>query len=124
MTIGERIRKARKAKGWSQRVLTQHIESDASYINRIETGKLNPSVVAVERIAGALDCSLDQKVTGKDDELEVPIRDKGLFDRMRLIDSLEESDRNALVHIIDSMLTKKRMRELLDSKLLKGIEQR
>ena len=105
-------------------MLAQHIDSDASYINRIETGKLNPSVVALERIAGALECPMDQIVRGKDDEPEVHIRDKGLFDRMRLIDSLEESDRNALIHIIDSMLTKKRMRELLDRELLQGTEQR
>ena len=55
--------------------------------------------------------------------LRVHIRDKGLFDRMRLIDSLKESDRNELIHIIDSMPTKKRMRELLDGKLLQGTEQ-
>jgi hypothetical protein len=29
MAIGEKIRKAGKAKGWGQRVLAQHIESDA-----------------------------------------------------------------------------------------------
>ncbi len=122
MTIGEKIREARKSKGWSQRLLAQRIDSDASYINRIETGKLNPSVVGLQRIADALECSLDQLVRGKDNDPEVHIRDKGVLERMRLIDSLEEADRNALIHIIDSMLTKQRMRELLDGKLLQGTQ--
>ena len=35
---------------------------------------------------------------------------------MRLVDSLDEEDRNALLHMIDIMLTKQRMRELIVGK--------
>ena len=37
MSLGDNIRRIRKAKGWSQRVLAERICTDASYINRIET---------------------------------------------------------------------------------------
>lgn len=116
MVLGDNIRKSRKAKGWSQRELAEHTETDTSYINRVETGKINPSIAVLERIAGALERSLDELVRGVE-KTEVEIRDKGLAERVRLIDSLDEEDRHALVHMIDTMLTKKRMRELLGGPL-------
>lgn len=116
MTLGDNIREARKIKGWSQRVLAEKTDSDASYINRIETGKINPSVAALVRIADALERTLDQLVKSVDSEPEVNIRDKSLFERMKLVDSLDEDDRNALIHMIDTMLTKQRMKDLIVGK--------
>lgn len=117
MALGDNIRDARKAKGWSQRTLAEKIESDTSYINRIETGKLNPSVAALTRIADALERTLDQLVKNDGEaEPEIHIRDKSLSERMRLVDSLDEDDRNALIHMIDTMLTKQRMKELIVGK--------
>lgn len=116
MTLGDNIREARKAKGWSQKVLAEKTESDTSYINRIETGKINPSITALTRIADALDRTLDQLVNNSESNQEVHIRDKSLSERMRLVDSLDEDDRNALIHMIDTMLTKQRMKELIVGK--------
>ena len=75
MAIGENIRRHRKEKGLSQEKLAERINSDSGYINGIETGKLNPSIAAVERIAGALECTIYQLVKGKE-ETEVHIQDK------------------------------------------------
>ena len=115
MSLGDNIRRIRKAKGWSQRFLAERIGTDASYINRIKTGKINPSVATIEPIADCLECSIDYLVKGKDDP-EVNISDKNLVERVQLIDTLEEEDRKALMHMIDTMLTKKRMRDLLEGK--------
>ncbi len=116
MALGDNIRKTRKTRGWSQRVLAEKIDSDTSYINRIETGKLNPSITALTKIADALEQTLDQLVKNSEGEPEVHIRDKSLFERMRLVDSLDEDDRNVLIHMIDTMLTKQRMKELVVGK--------
>lgn len=116
MVLGDTIRRSRKAKGWSQRELAEHTETDTSCINRVEWGKINPSSAVLERIAGALECSLDGLVRGAE-KAEVEIRDKALAERVRLSDSLDEEDRHAVVHMIDTMLTKKRMRELLGEPL-------
>ena len=116
MALGDNIRKARKVRGLSQRALAEKIDSDTSYINRIETGKLNPSITALTKIADALEQTLDQLVKNSEGEPEVHIRNKSLAERMRLVDSLEEDDRNALIHMIDTMLTKQRMKELVVGK--------
>lgn len=113
MSIGENIRKYRKEKGLSQKNVAERINSDSSYINRIETGKLNPSIAAVDRIAVALECTIDQLVKGKD-EAEVHIKDKTLAERVRLLDAMDEDDRKAITHLIDALLTKKKIRELID----------
>ena len=114
--IGENIRIARKEKGFSQRKLAELINSDGSYINRLETKKINPSIASMQRIANALDYSIDHLVNGKPDEAEVNIKDKNLIEQVKLIDSLDEDDKKAVTHIIDALLTKKRIRELIDGK--------
>ena len=78
MLLGDNIRKARKEKGWSQRVLAERVDSDASYINRIETGKLNPSIAALIRIADALERIIDQLVKNEENDAEVHILNKSL----------------------------------------------
>jgi transcriptional regulator with XRE-family HTH domain len=116
--LGSNIKKIRKEKGWSQRDLANKIDSDASYINRLETGKLNPSISAMERIANAMDCTLDQLVKGDLDSAEIHIKDKNFSEKIRLIDSMDEDDKQAVTHIIDALLTKKRIRELLEGSQL------
>jgi transcriptional regulator with XRE-family HTH domain len=97
-------------------VLAEKIDSDTSYINRVETGKLNPSIADRTRIADVLEQSLDQLVKKSENDPEMHIRDKSLADRMRLVDALDEDDRNALIHMIDTMLTKQRLEELVVGK--------
>ena len=115
MTLGDNIRRLRKTKGWSQRELADQVSSTSSYINRVETGKVNPSIGVLERIAKALGCSLDQMVKAEE-PAEIHVRDKAMMERVKLIDSLDEADRDALLHMIDTMLTKKRVLELLSGK--------
>lgn len=50
----ENIKKYRMMKGLSQTELAKELESDRSYINQIENGKVTPSLALLERIAAAL----------------------------------------------------------------------
>jgi len=54
--IGERLRMARRARGWSQRKLESAGVSFA-YISRIERGRRIPSLEVIRRLAAALDVS-------------------------------------------------------------------
>jgi putative transcriptional regulator len=53
-SIGKRIAELRQAKQWTVRDLADEIESDHAWIVRIETGKVNPSILTLYRIAAAL----------------------------------------------------------------------
>jgi hypothetical protein len=43
----------------------------------------------------------------------VRIEDKNFMERVKLIDSREEDDKSALIRVIDSMLTKKKILNLI-----------
>jgi hypothetical protein len=62
----------------------------------------------VQKLANALDVTIDYLVNDEQGDMkEVRIEDKGLLDRVKMIDSLDEEDKTALIRVIDSMLTKK-----------------
>jgi|GEM_PF-5901018 len=50
-----------------------------------------------------------------DEATPVTIKDKTLVNRLELIDSLGDSDRQTIINVIDSMLTKKKMFDLLQN---------
>jgi transcriptional regulator with XRE-family HTH domain len=58
LKIGLRIKKIRKAKGISQMELSNLANLDRTYINSIENGRRNVSIVNIEKIAKALDMSV------------------------------------------------------------------
>jgi transcriptional regulator with XRE-family HTH domain len=55
MTLGERIRSAREAKGWKIRHLAGALDTTESYISDVELDKVQPSGKRVLAIATALD---------------------------------------------------------------------
>jgi len=60
--------------------------------------------------------SADQ-LLNEDESTTVDIQNKELNEQLALIHQLDEEEKNALIKIINSMLTKKRMKDLLDGKI-------
>jgi transcriptional regulator with XRE-family HTH domain len=56
--IAWNLRKIRTAKGLSQEALGVDAKVDSTYVSGIETGRFNPSVDLLERLAGALDTDI------------------------------------------------------------------
>lgn len=50
-------------------------------------------------------------------DIGVELQNHELNEQLMLISQLDEDEKNALVKIINSMLTKKRMKDLLDGKV-------
>ena len=116
MELGEKIKALRKRHGLSQEELAERVEINSTHLSRLETGKYQPSIDVLKRLAESLEVSTDYLLSADAEErAEVHIRNKPLAERIRLIDSLEESDQQALIQVIDSMLTKHRMRALLET---------
>ena len=80
----------------------------------IETGKYNPSLDVVQKLAAVFDVTIDYLVSDTEEDFkEVRIEDKSLLERVKLIDSLDNEDKTALIRVIDSMLTKKKILHLI-----------
>jgi transcriptional regulator with XRE-family HTH domain len=116
MELGEKIKTLRKQHGLSQEDLAAQVEINPTHLSRLENGRYQPSIEVLRKLAEVLEVSADYLLSGEGEEpAEVQIRNKPLAERVRLIDSLDEADQQALIQVIDSMLTKHRMRQLLDA---------
>ena len=62
--VGNRIRELRNNVGLSQEKLALSADLDRTYIASVENGTRNISIVNLEKIANALDCSLSDFFLG------------------------------------------------------------
>jgi len=58
--LGDRIRKLRKKRGWTQAVMAEKVGIDRSFLADVERGKRNVSILNVELMAKGLKVSLSQ----------------------------------------------------------------
>jgi transcriptional regulator with XRE-family HTH domain len=58
--LGDRIRKLRKKRGWTQVVMAERVGIDRSFLADVERGKRNVSILNVELMAKGLKVSLSQ----------------------------------------------------------------
>ncbi len=58
LKIGKRIKELRALKGFSQEELAARAEIDRTYVNSVENGKRNISIVNIEKITKALKTDL------------------------------------------------------------------
>ena len=64
--------------------------------------------------------SADQ-LFNEDETSVVDIQNHKVNEQLAMINQLDEDEKNALIKIINSMLTKKRMKDLLDEKVKFGL---
>lgn len=62
MSIAERIRALRKQSGLTQQQLAEKVQTSQVMINRIELGRIAPSIVMANQIADALGCKIEDLV--------------------------------------------------------------
>jgi transcriptional regulator with XRE-family HTH domain len=113
MALPDQIKNLRKEHGWSQADLANRINADAGQISRYENGKITPSVEAVIRLAEIFDVSCDYLLL--DDAPRRPYRAPAdpLLERLTDLDTLTDTDRAALLHILDSLIANTRIRAAL-----------
>ena len=64
--LGTNVRKERLRKGWSQMELAYRINKDQPSINRLERGRVNPSLIYLAEIAAGLEIEIYQLLEGID----------------------------------------------------------
>ncbi len=113
MNIGEQIKKTRTAKNLSQKEVALALEMDQAQFSRIENGKTDPSFSTIEKIAQALGIELVELVNADDIFKEVNSYDKSIFEKLALVDQLEEKEKSAFFSILDALVSKKRLKDTL-----------
>ncbi|UMQ53430.1 helix-turn-helix domain-containing protein [Leptospira interrogans] len=112
--LAKNLKLFRKKKNWSQTELAKNAGTTLTHINRLETGKSNPSIEIVQKIAAALEVSIDDLVSeSRNNTQEIRFENQAFYEKIKLLDTFSEEERNAVNVVIDSILTKKKMLNLL-----------
>ncbi len=114
MKFNKKLVTLRKQKGWSQQDLCDQIGVHIAHLSRLENGKSQPSVELLRKIAQAFGVTMDYLVDEEAEEASpVTIKNKSLAKKLELLEHLDQEDQQTIINVIDSMLTKKKMLDLL-----------
>ena len=112
--LGERIRKLRKARGWSQTELGEKLGGlSQRAISGYENGSTSPSIITVIEMADLFEVTLDHLLVGK-----VAVGDgtsvvsQAVLDRLDRIEDLPEEEKELVDKLLDTFIERDRLRRL------------
>lgn len=117
ISLGETLKTVREAKSLSQKELAGLIDMAQAQYSRIESGKTDPSFSVVTKIAKALGLSLSELFQADEIFNETKAYDKTLMEKLRLLDSLDEIEKSSIYNLIDSLISKKKIKDNLSNLL-------
>ena len=86
--------------------------------NKVEKGEREPSIDALDKIAKFFGLTVDQLIHYEGSiPKDVTIEDKTTSEKLRLIEQLEEPDKQALFRMIDCMLTKNKFKDFFSKNI-------
>ena len=117
MDIGEKIKKIREAKGLSQKEVALAVNMDQSQYSKIEKGKTDPTTATLQKITNAIGVSLAEIFAPDDLFKDVDSYDRSLMEKLQLLEQLDEEEKQSIFKIIDSLVSKKRLKDSLSNAL-------
>jgi transcriptional regulator with XRE-family HTH domain len=111
-SIAENIKSIRELKGLKQIEVANYINVDKSAYSKIEKGTRALTVDELQKMAQLFGMTTDQ-ILNHDGNVpkEVVIEDKTAIEQMRLIQLLEDDDKQTIFKLIDKMLTNKKFKD-------------
>jgi len=109
MNIADNIKKLREDKDLMQKEVYNEIGLKPAHYNKLEKGLVEPSVEILGKLSSFYGITIDEIVHYcKAVPETVTIEDKTASEQVRLIAQLNEKDKNTVMSIIDTMLTKQK----------------
>lgn len=112
MSLADNIKTIRGEKNLKQIEVASHIGVDKSAYSKIEKGLRALTVEELQKMAQLFNMTTDQ-ILNYDGKIpkEVVIEDKTMVEQMRLIQQLDEEDKQTIFRLIEKMLTNKKFKE-------------
>lgn len=101
-SLGDRIARLRRVKGWNQKELADRVGAKPSQISKYERGAYLPRPDVLPKMGEVLGVSLDYLMTGRSGG--EPRRDFRLRERVEALETLPETQRSNLVAFLDALL--------------------
>ena len=112
MSLADNIKAIREEKNLKQIEVATHIGVDKSAYSKIEKGSRALTVEELQKMAQLFNMTTDQIINydGKIPQ-EVVIEDKTATEQMRLIQQLDNEDKQTILRLIEKMLTNKKFKD-------------
>ena len=117
MPFAEKLSKLRKEKGLTQQEMAQRAGVGIAQMRRYEAGKSSPTLEVIKNIAKTLKISSDELIFDKNEGF-VPskVLERKLLEQFEMIKKLNPHDKHAIETIIESMIIKNRLEEIMPPK--------
>lgn len=122
MTLGQKIAQMRKLKGLTQGEIADRLNIHQSMVTRWERDQVQPKSSTLERLAAALETSIEELFDGDDAPTATKTATiRGLHNRqlaqlLSQVSELDEVDQQALAAVLDAMLTKRRIQHMVSTR--------
>lgn len=117
MDIAKRIKTIREKKGMSQKELITAVGLGAPMYSRIETGKAEPSLTTLEKIAKALGVKLVDFFDADDNLEDINSYDASLMEKVKTIEELNADEKKMVFAFVDALVGKKKLKDALSNVL-------
>jgi len=116
MVVAKRIKDIRTSKNLSQKEVALSIGINQAQYSRIESGKVEPTISSLDKIASALGVGISEFFVS-DKAFDISSYDSSLIDKLKIIDELDENEKKSIFSIIDIAIAKKRLTDTLSNAL-------
>lgn len=116
MPFSEKLSALRTTRGLTQQQMAQMIGVGIAQIRRYEKGSSSPTLEVIKNIAKTLGVSADELLFDESDNVASSrILDKKLLTQFEMVSQLSPHDKDAIMTVIDSMIIKNRLEEVMPS---------
>lgn len=114
MPFAEKLSKLRKDRGLTQEELAKKVGVGIAQMRRYEKGASSPTLEVIKNMAKTLAVSSDELIFDeKEGVASARILDSKLLEQFETISNLNPRDRDALVTIIESVIIKNKIQEVM-----------
>jgi transcriptional regulator with XRE-family HTH domain len=118
MSIGKIIKKIREDNGLMQKEVSSFLDIGNSNYNKLENGHRDLSIDELQKLSKLFNLTTDQILNYENIiPEEVTIVDKPDFEKLHLINQLDEEDKSTIFKIVDTMLTKKKFKDFFNKNI-------
>jgi len=118
MSLSNNIKKLREQKGMLQKQVATEVGLGISHYNKIENGQREASVDLLDKLARFYGVTIDQIVHMVSDiPQEITMEAKTSVEQVRLIQELDDKDKNIIMGMIETMLTKKKFKDFFNKNI-------
>jgi transcriptional regulator with XRE-family HTH domain len=113
MGFRETFVRLRKERGWTQQYVADQVGISVAQIKKYEKGDSAPTLPMLAKIATVFSVSADQLVFGEGKTAANNKLDAELLRRFEMIAELPPRERDAIILVLDSVIAKNRLREVI-----------